>query len=64
VHAGHGLTADNVGPVAAIPEIEELNVGHSLVSRAVYLGLGESVRQLRRAMDAARAGLAAAGARS
>jgi pyridoxine 5-phosphate synthase len=57
VHAGHGLTADNVGPVAAIPEIEELNIGHSIVSRAVYLGLAESVRRVRAAMDAARAGL-------
>jgi len=63
VHAGHGLTADNLGPVAAIPEIEELNIGHSIVSRAVYLGLAESVRQVRRAMDAARVGLAA-GARA
>ena len=61
-HAGHGLTADNVGPVAAIPEVEELNIGHSIVSRAVYLGLAESVRQVRRAMDAARGGLAHAGA--
>ena len=58
VHAGHGLTADNVGPVAAIPEIEELNIGHSIVSRALYVGLTESVRQVRAAMDAARAGLA------
>jgi pyridoxine 5-phosphate synthase len=61
VHAGHGLTADNVGPVAAIPEIEELNIGHSIVSRAVYLGIAESVGQVRRAMDAARAGLVAGG---
>ncbi len=60
VHAGHGLTADNVGPVSAIPEVEELNIGHSIVSRAVYLGLAESVRQVRRAMDAARAPLTAA----
>ena len=59
VHAGHGLTADNVGPVARIAEVEELNIGHSIVSRAVYLGLAESVRQVRRAMDAARAGLTA-----
>ena len=62
VHAGHGLTADNVGPVAAIPEIEELNIGHSIVSRAVYLGLTESVHQVRRAMDAARATVAGGGA--
>jgi len=55
VHAGHGLTTDNVGPVAAIPEIEELNIGHSVVSRAVFVGLVEAVRELRHAMDAARA---------
>ena len=54
VHAGHGLTVDNVGPVAAIPEIEELNIGHSVVSRAIFVGLDEAVRELRRAMDAAR----------
>lgn len=54
VHAGHGLTVRNVGPVAAIPEIEELNIGHSIVSRAVFVGLDEAVREIRRAMDAAR----------
>jgi pyridoxine 5-phosphate synthase len=54
VHAGHGLTVGNVGPVAAIPEIEELNIGHSVVSRAIFVGLDEAVRELRRAMDAAR----------
>jgi pyridoxine 5-phosphate synthase len=54
VHAGHGLTAGNVGPVAAIPEIEELNIGHSVVSRAIFVGLEEAVRELRRAMDKAR----------
>ena len=61
VHAGHGLTADNLAAVAAIAEVEELNIGHSIVSRAVYVGLTESVRQVRAAMDAARAGLAAGG---
>ena len=54
VHAGHGLTVDNVGPVAAIPEIEELNIGHSVVSRAIFVGLDGAVRELRAAMDAAR----------
>jgi pyridoxine 5-phosphate synthase len=54
VHAGHGLTVGNVGPVAAIPEIEELNIGHSVVSRAVFVGLIEAVRELRATMDAAR----------
>jgi pyridoxine 5-phosphate synthase len=54
VHAGHGLSVGNVGPVAAIAEIEELNIGHSIVSRAVFIGLDEAVREVRRAMDAAR----------
>ena len=54
VHAGHGLTTDNVGAVAAIPEIEELNIGHSVVSRAIFIGLADAVRELRAAMDAAR----------
>jgi pyridoxine 5-phosphate synthase len=54
VHAGHGLTVTNVGPVAAIAEIEELNIGHSIVSRAIFVGLDEAVREIRRAMDAAR----------
>lgn len=55
VHAGHGLTTANVRPVAAIPEIEELNIGHWVVSRAIFVGLSESVRELRAAMDSARA---------
>jgi pyridoxine 5-phosphate synthase len=54
VHAGHGLTVANVGPVAAIPTCEELNIGHSIVSKAVFVGLDEAVREMRRAMDAAR----------
>jgi pyridoxine 5-phosphate synthase len=54
VHAGHGLTTGNVGPVAAIPEIEELNIGHHVVSRAIFVGLDAAVRELRAAMDAAR----------
>jgi pyridoxine 5-phosphate synthase len=54
VHAGHGLTVRNVGPVAAIADIEELNIGHSIVSQAVFDGLGAAVRAMRRAMDAAR----------
>ena len=62
VHAGHGLTVRNVAPVAAIPEIEELNIGHSIVSRAVFVGLAAAVREMRAAMDAARgAGAASAG---
>lgn len=55
VHAGHGLTVQNVWPVAAIPEIEELNIGHSVVSRAIFVGLAEAVRELRDVMDEARA---------
>ena len=54
VHAGHGLTVRNVGPVAAVPEIEELNIGHSIVSRAIFVGLTAAVREMRAAMDAAR----------
>ena len=54
VHAGHGLTTGNVGPVAAIPEIEELNIGHHVISRAIFVGLDAAVRELRAAMDAAR----------
>ena len=53
-HAGHGLTTSNVGPVAAIPEIEELNIGHHVVSRAVFVGLERAIAELRAAMDAAR----------
>ncbi|HEX9729621.1 MAG TPA: pyridoxine 5'-phosphate synthase [Gemmatimonadales bacterium] len=47
VHAGHGLTYQNVTPVAAIPEIEELNIGHSIVSRAVTVGMERAVREMR-----------------
>ena len=54
VHAGHGLTVANVRPVAALPQVEELNIGHSVVSRAVFVGLTEAVRELRRVMDEAR----------
>ncbi len=46
VHAGHGLTYQNVQPVAAIPEIEELNIGHSIVSNAVFWGMEEAVRRM------------------
>src|SRR5215207_6429605 len=54
VHAGHGLTVRNVAPVAAIPEVEELNIGHSIVSRAVFVGLPAAIREMRSAMDSAR----------
>jgi len=54
VHAGHGLTVSNVAAVAAIPEIEELNIGHSIVSRAIFVGMENSVREMREAMRRAR----------
>jgi pyridoxine 5-phosphate synthase len=57
VHAGHGLTVQNLGPVAAIPEIEELNIGHSIISRAIFIGLDAAVREIRVAMNAARKNL-------
>ncbi len=55
VHAGHGLTFDNVGPVAAIPELAELNIGHFLIGEAVFSGLGAAIAEMRARMDAARA---------
>ena len=54
VHAGHGLTYRNVQPVAAIPEIEELNIGHSIVSNAVFWGLEEAVRRMKTLVEDAR----------
>jgi len=54
VHAGHGLTYDNVAPIAAIPQVRELNIGHFLVGEALFVGLGETVRAMREAMDAGR----------
>jgi pyridoxine 5-phosphate synthase len=53
-HAGHGLTFDNVVPVAAIPQVRELNIGHFLVGEAIFTGLGESVGRMRALMDEAR----------
>jgi pyridoxine 5-phosphate synthase len=53
-HAGHGLTFDNVQPVAAIPQIRELNIGHFLVGEAIFTGLDASVRRMRALMDEAR----------
>ncbi len=57
VHAGHGLTVRNVIPVSAIPEIEELNIGHTIVSRAVFVGIAAAVVEMRAAMDRARSSL-------
>jgi pyridoxine 5-phosphate synthase len=56
VHAGHGLTYDNVKAIAAIPEIRELNIGHFLIGEAIFVGLEASVRHMRALMDEARAG--------
>lgn len=55
VHAGHGLTYDNVTPIAAIPEVMELNIGHFLIGEAVYRGLGAAIEEMQRLMEAARA---------
>lgn len=55
IHAGHGLTFDSVRPVAAIPQIAELNIGHFLMAEAIFMGLDESVRRMRKAMDEGRA---------
>lgn len=60
VHAGHGLTFDTVAPVAAMPELAELNIGHFLVGEAIFIGLDASIRQMRQAMDEARHGAGAA----
>ena len=61
-HAGHGLTYDTVGPVAAIPTIAELNIGHFLIGEAIFSGLESAIRRMRARMDEARA--EASGARS
>lgn len=55
VHVGHGLTFDNVGPVAAIPQVMELNIGHFLIGEALFLGLGPAIEEMRRRMEMARA---------
>ncbi len=55
VHAGHGLTYDTVEPIAALPELVELNIGHFLIGEAIFLGLEPSIAEMRRLMDAARA---------
>jgi pyridoxine 5-phosphate synthase len=54
-HAGHGLTFDTVGPIAAIPSIAELNIGHFLVGEAIFGGLDSAIRRMRALMDKARA---------
>ncbi|MFN3847304.1 MAG: pyridoxine 5'-phosphate synthase [Paracoccaceae bacterium] len=54
VHAGHGLTYDNVAPIAAIPQVMELNIGHFLIGEAVFIGLGPAIEEMRRRMDEVR----------
>jgi pyridoxine 5-phosphate synthase len=55
VHAGHGLTYDTVGTIAAMPEVMELNIGHFLIGEAIFSGLDSAIRRMRAAMDEARA---------
>jgi pyridoxine 5-phosphate synthase len=54
VHAGHGLNLHNVAAIAAIPQIVELNIGHSIVARALYVGFPKAVKEMRQAMSRAR----------
>ncbi|MFO1086244.1 MAG: pyridoxine 5'-phosphate synthase [Reyranellaceae bacterium] len=58
-HAGHGLSYADVGSVAAIPEVRELNIGHFLVGEAIFVGFEQAIREMRRVMDAARSAEAA-----
>jgi pyridoxine 5-phosphate synthase len=55
IHAGHGLTYENVKPVAALPQIRELNIGHFLIGEAIFVGLENSIRRMRALIDEARA---------
>ena len=54
VHVGHGLTYDSVGPIAALPQVAELNIGHFIIGEAIFRGLGPAISVMRRAMDDAR----------
>ncbi|MCX5493576.1 pyridoxine 5'-phosphate synthase [Kaistia dalseonensis] len=54
IHAGHGLSYDTVKPIAAIPQIRELNIGHFLIGEAIFVGLDNAIREMRRLMDLAR----------
>ena len=54
IHAGHGLTYDTVAPIAAFPQVQELNIGHFLIGEAIFLGLGPSIHKMRQLMDDAR----------
>ena len=57
VNAGHGLTVQNVGAIARIPQIVELNIGHSIIAQAIFLGLPDAIRQMKEAMFRARSGI-------
>ena len=57
VNAGHGLTVQNVGTIAQIPQIVELNIGHSIIAQAIFLGLPDAIRQMKEAMFRARSGI-------
>jgi pyridoxine 5-phosphate synthase len=59
IHAGHGLSYETVGPIAAIPEIRELNIGHFLIGEAIFVGLEASIRRMRAVIDEARMQVAA-----
>lgn len=61
VHAGHGLNLANVQPVARLPEVEELNIGHSIIGRAIMVGMERAVAEMRTVVDAARVDQASAG---
>jgi pyridoxine 5-phosphate synthase len=52
LHAGHGLNYHNVGPVARLDHMAELNIGHSIVSRAIFVGLTQAVREMKACIDA------------
>jgi pyridoxine 5-phosphate synthase len=54
VHAGHGIDYATVTPIAAIPQVAELNIGHFLIGEAIFVGLPEAIRRMRQLMDAAR----------
>ena len=53
INAGHGLHLDNVGPIARLPHMTELNIGHSIVARAIFVGLEKAVREMKQAIDSA-----------
>ncbi|MCF7698207.1 pyridoxine 5'-phosphate synthase [Loktanella sp. M215] len=54
IHVGHGLTYDSVGPIAALREVRELNIGHFIIGEAIFRGLPDAIAEMRRCMDAAR----------